>query len=182
MKPVIICIVGKSGSGKSLVADYLEKKYSIKLIQSYTTRKPRYEGEDGHIFVSELEYEAVNKNDMLAYTHFGDNHYWTLKKDVEQYPISTYVIDEVGLKYMKDTYKEDFDVVSLWIERNEELRDVSQERKDRDKGKFVEDRFYYDDVVINNGSKDLLFFTTDVTLLNLGYLTRIDIDQERFVE
>ena len=40
----IFLIVGCSGSGKTTITEQLEQKYGLKSIQSYTTRKPRYEG------------------------------------------------------------------------------------------------------------------------------------------
>ncbi len=46
---IIICLVGESGSGKSTIAELLEKE-GYNYIKSYTTRKPRYKGERGHIF------------------------------------------------------------------------------------------------------------------------------------
>ena len=49
----IFLIVGCSGSGKTTITEQLEQKYGLKAIQSYTTRQPRYDGETGHIFVSD---------------------------------------------------------------------------------------------------------------------------------
>ena len=50
-KPLYL-FVGKSASGKTTTADLLEKRYGHKQVYSYCTRKPRYEGEIGHIFIS----------------------------------------------------------------------------------------------------------------------------------
>ena len=51
----IFLIVGCSGSGKTTITEQLEQKYGLKSIQSYTTRPPRYDGETGHIFISNEE-------------------------------------------------------------------------------------------------------------------------------
>ena len=50
-KPRIL-LVGKSGSGKNTVQDYLVNKYGLKPLVSYTTRAKRYPEEDTHIFIS----------------------------------------------------------------------------------------------------------------------------------
>ena len=47
MKPVIIAIVGRSGSGKTYMAEFLRKKMNIPTIVSYTTRRKRPGETDG---------------------------------------------------------------------------------------------------------------------------------------
>ena len=56
MNNTILLIVGASGTGKTTVANTLSKMFGMKQIQSYTTRPPRYEGEKGHIFVTDEEF------------------------------------------------------------------------------------------------------------------------------
>lgn len=55
----IYLIVGPSGSGKTTIANELKATYGYKAVESYTTRPPRYEGERGHIFVSDEEFDAL---------------------------------------------------------------------------------------------------------------------------
>ena len=50
----LLLFVGKSGSGKSTVANYLSSNNHYIQLQSYTTRQPRYENEPGHIFIFPL--------------------------------------------------------------------------------------------------------------------------------
>lgn len=53
MKPVIIAIVGTSGSGKTHMAEFLRNKLNIPTIVSYTTRPKRSwekEGVEHHLF------------------------------------------------------------------------------------------------------------------------------------
>ena len=52
----IYCIAGPSGSGKTTIAEELKKRYGMKVLESYTTRAPRYEGETGHIFVTPKKF------------------------------------------------------------------------------------------------------------------------------
>ena len=44
-KPLIL-LVGKSGSGKTTIAEYLEKHYGMKMLRSYTTRPMRKPNEN----------------------------------------------------------------------------------------------------------------------------------------
>ena len=58
MKPLFL-FVGKSASGKTTIVNLLEKTYGYKAVESYTTRKPRYDGERGHIFISEGDFDNL---------------------------------------------------------------------------------------------------------------------------
>jgi len=135
-KPSIICVVGESGAGKTTLAEYIELNFSIPLIQSRTTRKPRYEGENGHAFVSDEEFDSYNKEDMLAFTTFGKSRYCCLVGDVK--PENTYVIDENGLEYLKANFSDKYKIRTIRVtcNRSERINRAGQERVDRDEGKF----------------------------------------------
>ena len=115
-KPIILCIVGESGSGKTLVADYIAEMYGWQLIESRTTRPPRFEGEGGHTFVSDEEFDSYKMLDMIAYTTFGTARYCCLKKDVHDR--SLYVIDEFGLYYLKTHFSDIYHIISLRLHKN----------------------------------------------------------------
>ena len=93
MNPLYL-FVGKSASGKTTVADLLEFKYGLRQVRSYTTRQPRYEGEQGHIFVSEEEFN--NLGELAAYTFYNGNHYGTTFDQLNE--CSVYVIDPQGVE------------------------------------------------------------------------------------
>ena len=100
----IILLIGRSGSGKSTVAQILAKKYGMKELKSYTTRKPRYENEYGHIFVSNEEFERIEDTErIVAYTKYNGNWYCATEGLVDDSDI--YVIDINGALVFKDTYK-----------------------------------------------------------------------------
>lgn len=86
--------VAKSASGKTTVANILEEKYGYKQVQSYTTRPPRYDGEVGHTFVSEQEFD--NLGELAAYTEYNGYRYGTTVKQLEECDI--YVIDVPGVE------------------------------------------------------------------------------------
>ena len=73
MSKFIFLIIGCSGSGKTAITEKLEELYHLKSIQSYTTRPPRYDGETGHIFVSNEEFDELT--DYVAYTEFAGFRY-----------------------------------------------------------------------------------------------------------
>ena len=97
----IFLIVGCSGSGKTTITERLEQKYGLKSIQSYTTRKPRYEGETGHIFISDEEFDKLT--DMVAYTEFAGNRYCATAEQVENNDL--YIIDPKGIDFFMKSYK-----------------------------------------------------------------------------
>lgn len=96
----IYCIVGPSGSGKTTLVNALADKYGYKVIESYTTRPPRYEGEVGHIFVSPEEFKALGE--MCAYTKFDGNEYGVTADLIEQNDL--YVIDPAGVDFLRQKY------------------------------------------------------------------------------
>ena len=97
----IFLIVGCSGSGKTTITEQLEQKYGLKSIQSYTTRKPRYEGETGHIFISDEEFDKIT--DMVAYTEFDSKRYCATAEQVENNDL--YIIDPKGVDFFMKAYK-----------------------------------------------------------------------------
>lgn len=97
----IYLLVGRSGSGKSSIADYLEEKYEWKILQSYTTRLPRYEGERGHLFISPQEFNKLKNK--CAYTFFAGCEYCATVGQVEDSDL--YIIDPAGIEYFAKTYK-----------------------------------------------------------------------------
>lgn len=94
-KPLIL-LVGPSGSGKTTIADILEKEHGMKQLRSYTTRKPRFDGEDGHIFVSDEEFDRLE--DIIAYTEFDGHRYCATAEQANDADV--YVIDPRGVRQM----------------------------------------------------------------------------------
>ena len=155
MKPIIICIVGHSGSGKSMIAEALEQYCDIPMIRSYTDRLPRTPDETSHTFLSKEEFNLLDKNDMIAHTQFGEHRYACLHKDVS--PVCSYVLDPTGLIYLKDNFSDRYDIYSFLIERPVEKRieAVGADRVARDDGKFFLPPKYYDFVITNDHDRKI---------------------------
>lgn len=99
MSDFIFLIVGPSGSGKTTLCDQLRVLSKLQVLESYTTRKPRYEGERGHVFVRSLE---DCKDTIVAYTVFDGHEYWATQQQVEDSDL--YVIDPEGVAYFRQHY------------------------------------------------------------------------------
>lgn len=68
---MIICIVGKTSSGKDSVAKIANKLFNLNMVVSYTTRPKRSYETDGveHYFISKERMKEIKENDtMIAYT------------------------------------------------------------------------------------------------------------------
>lgn len=169
IKPVVICIVGESGSGKTLMAEWFEKLYKYHLIQSYTTRPRRTPEENGHTFVSEEEFDkfSYDEEEMIAYTKFGAFRYCCLRKDVRDY--NTYVIDEDGLKMLKEKYSDQFHIYSIRIRADVAKRRslVSRDRFIRDKDRFTLPDEDFDFVYHNSYDLKEMITFVNVTQTNI---------------
>lgn len=110
-KPLLL-FVGPSGSGKTTIANILEEQYAYSQVQSYTTRHPRYEGEIGHIFISDEEFN--NLGELAAYTVYNGNKYGTTVEQLEECNI--YVIDIDGIKTLLKNYKTDRPICIVYFD------------------------------------------------------------------
>ena len=164
MKPLIICIVGASGSGKTTASMILQQQFGWNAIVSYTTR-PKRRGEvngKDHWFVS--KDQVPPKSRMCAYTVFGGHEYWTEWNQFMTLFPSVYVIDEKGLVNLQshETSPFPFTLVTIKIKRNN-LEDIDETRKARDKERIHIPDELYEYIIANNGSREELRTTLYLT-------------------
>ena len=100
---------GKSASGKTTIANILEAEYGHKQVESYCTRKPRYIGERGHIFIDEDAFN--NLGELAAYTYYNNHHYGTTFEQLNE--CSIYVIDPPGIESLLSKLPDEYR--PIWI-------------------------------------------------------------------
>lgn len=125
----LFLFVGPSGCGKTTITGLLESKYGYKAIRSYTTRQPRYVGEDGHTFVSNLAFGAL-KN-LVAYTVYNGYPYGTTEDQLNNADL--YVVDIPGVETLLQNYKNERAVCIFYFDSTVRTRiDRMVDRNDSD--------------------------------------------------
>lgn len=152
----IMCIIGGSGVGKTLASLHLKYHKDANVVCSFTTRPPRsteVEGRDHH-FIDIVP----DRTELIAYTYFAGHYYYATKWQVFG-PCTVYVIDEKGLKNLRQDFGDVYDIHTVFIKRNSGLRkrmgvSITRIRRDERRVLIEED---YDYVVVNNGTKKEFF-------------------------
>nr|DAT53991.1 MAG TPA: Guanylate kinase [Caudoviricetes sp.] len=133
----LILLVGPSGSGKTTVAYELYKE-GYNVIQSYTTRKQRHEGEWGHIFmklgsewgeaivertlvgfenmypVKDKNYKYIDIDDMIAFKELYGDYYFATKEQYQGKGTSIYVVDPSGAEQVRNGVK-DAEIITIFL-------------------------------------------------------------------
>jgi len=99
---MLICIIGRTGSGKDYLAKKLEEK-GLKQIKSYTIRPKRNENEDTHTFITKEEANEIT--DKIAVTEINGYEYFATYSQVKDNDI--YIIDPNGLKVLSENLKDE---------------------------------------------------------------------------
>ncbi|QWU14329.1 Guanylate kinase [Paenibacillus sophorae] len=119
MKKKLYILMAYSGAGKTEIAKHLETK-GYNVLQSYTTRQPRYENEYGHMFCTAEEYEEFkSKGEIAAYSLIEGNHYFSTKNQL--YNTDIYVCDPDGIVDLKQKTK-DIEFITIYIKVDKSTR------------------------------------------------------------
>ncbi len=132
MKDAIVCLVGASGTGKTSVAYKLHEKYGYNVIESYTNRPPRYDGEKGHTFVKHSPWDNIEidfDKDVVGYTEYDNSCYWATQNQYNGKGISLYVVDPPGVKMLTDKVNDaEIFIIALWAGKEERYRRMKKQR------------------------------------------------------
>jgi len=156
-KPKIICIIGKTCTGKDTLTRFLYTHFNISHIVSYTTRPKRDSETNGkeHHFITEDEYKRVYANkDKLAYTEINGYKYFTTKDQVPVEGKVAYVIDPNGYKDLYNNYSNDFDFIVVYIKADYETRKARYESREQNISIPFEDRSSAEYVQFDTFEKD----------------------------
>ena len=122
-------IVGRTGSGKDYLKKTLQDAYKWNFVNSMTTRKPRFEGEDTHIFLTEDEAKQYDDKDKVAKTIINNNEYFATKQQVEE--CDAYIIDPDGietlLNNMPNTW---FEIIYIQADDDAKRKEMAINRAD----------------------------------------------------
>lgn len=159
---MIVLITGDFGVGKDTVADLLldiskKKTEDVDFVKilSYTTREPRYEGENTHLFCTKEDF--LSFNDILASTKIGDYYYGTRFSQFNSNNINLYCVDDAGIR---DVINADIDkTLTIEVVRPKELINVSKERLERKR--YSKPYNYFVDYRIEN-NKDMDYLRDSV--------------------
>lgn len=139
MKPLFL-IVGKSASGKTSVTEFLEKEKGMKSLQSYSTRLPRYEGETGHTFISDEEFDKLEN--IIAYTEYHEHRYCCTQEQLDEADL--YVIDPPGVETLLKKYNnQDRDICIIFFSASTRVR-IERMRSRGDSDEKIVGRLYND--------------------------------------
>lgn len=167
----MICLIGKTASGKDTIAKELVNKYGYKRIVTYTTRPIRDGEKEGvnYYYISKDEFLRMIDNDDFAEwkkykTVDGDWYYGVALKDLDQSKKSILIVTPDGYKDIIDTLG--YRPKSIYIYANSEtiIKRLSQRGDSReealrrihsDNKDFKDVALLVDKIVYNNAHDKL---------------------------
>ena len=131
----LLCIMGKTSSGKDSLANMLCRRTGLKQLISYTTRERRNNEGETHRFVTEEIYNTMLANGEVAVdTNIAGNYYWST---IEQlYEADVYIVDYVGYKKLKELNLPNLRLVSVFVNTPDKIREERALNKRKD-DKFI---------------------------------------------
>ena len=122
-KKTIICIVGRTSSGKDYISKRLSTILDYPLVVSHTTRPKRDNETNGveHWFDTKEEFDDLMQNNtVIAYTKIGEYEYCALLEDIGDNAI--YIIDPHGIQHLKQNFKDQINLKIIYIYCDEYIR------------------------------------------------------------
>lgn len=133
---VLLCVIGKTASGKDFLANKLCERARLKQLISYTTRERRVNEGNTHIFITDEQYQQLqDEGQIAAFTQIGQYKYCCTIDQL--YESDIYVIDYYGLQHLRELNLPGLRLVTVFINVPDDIRELRalDQRKD-DKAKF----------------------------------------------
>lgn len=142
----IVLLAGKSGTGKSTVADRYCKITGCSQIPSYTTRPMRACETNGigHIFITDQEFDRIT--DIAAYTEFDGYRYCATQTQIDEAGI--YVVDLNGIMDVKRFYRGKKEIFVVYLKIPEDLR-INRMKERGDSDEMIRNRLKNDAVMFD---------------------------------
>lgn len=119
---VLLCVMGRTASGKDALANKLCARAGLRLITSYTTRPQRVNEGNTHIFTTKDAYEqALADGNMAAYTEIAGNLYWTTIDQL--YDNDVYIIDPIGVQNLRNLNLPNLRLVTVFVNVPDDVRE-----------------------------------------------------------
>lgn len=118
MTDKIICVLGRTGSGKDTVVNLICEKYNLKQLVSYTTRPKRINEGNTHVFIRDEEFLSY-KEDIAAYTEINGYKYFSTNQQINECDV--YILDPNGIKFLRES-RPDVKFISIYIDLPYEVR------------------------------------------------------------
>lgn len=118
---VLLCLMGKTASGKDTLAQKLCERTGLRQVISYTTRERRANEGDTHIFISDEEYQTLEDSGQIAaFTQIGPYRYCCT---IEQlYENDVYVIDPIGVQHLRELDLPNLKLVTIYVNTPDDVR------------------------------------------------------------
>lgn len=119
---VLLCVMGKSASGKDTLVNKLCERTGLKQVISYTTRGRRVNEGETHIFISDDEYQELEaRGQIAAFTQIGQHKYCCTIDQL--YNNDVYVIDPIGVKHLRELNLPNLRLVTVFINVPDDVRE-----------------------------------------------------------
>lgn len=119
---VLLCLIGRSASGKDTLANKLCEKNGLKQIISYTTRERRINEGNTHIFITDEQYNNLEQNGQIAaFTQIGQYKYCCTVDQL--YENDIYVIDYDGVNSLRKLNLPNLRLVTVFINVPDVIRE-----------------------------------------------------------
>ena len=119
---VLLCVMGRSASGKDTLVQKLCERTGLKQIISYTTRERRNNEGETHIFISDEEYQELEVSGQIAaFTQIGQHKYCCTINQL--YDNDIYVIDPVGVQHLRELNLPNLRLVTVFVNVPDDVRE-----------------------------------------------------------